>query len=65
MEGLNEKFPFEFRCWVGELLRIHTWGAVGYPLGNLDLSYEDWQGLVTIKEYVATRERDEARKSRG
>ncbi len=60
MEGLNEKFPVAFRCWVGELLRLHTWGAVGYPLGNLDLSYDDWQGLVAVKEYLATLERDEA-----
>ena len=53
MEGLNEKFSIDFRCWVGELLRLHKWGAVGYPLGTLDLSYEDWQGLVTIKTWFA------------
>jgi hypothetical protein len=58
MEGLNEKFPVEFRCWVGELLRLHMWGAVGYPLGDLDLSYEDWQGLVTVKVWFQEQERE-------
>ena len=60
-----EKFPVDFRIWVGELMRVFTWSQVGYPIGELELSYEDWQALVVVKAWLAKRSRDEAEKVGG
>lgn len=55
----------DFRIWVGELMRVFTWSQVGYPIGELELSYEDWQALVVVKAWLAKRSRDEAEKVGG
>ncbi len=60
LPGLVEKFPVDFRIWVGELMRVFTWSQVGYPIGELELGYEDWQALVVIKAWLQMKAREES-----
>ena len=56
--GLEERFPAEFRGWVNELMRITNWKDAGFDIGTLDLGFEEWEALVTIRAFYAERERE-------
>ena len=53
---LEDRFPEEFRGWIGNLNRLHAWRKAGSDLTAEELGFEDWQALATITRFYEVRD---------
>lgn len=60
LRPLEERFPEEFRLWIGNLTRLQQWHKAGYSLEKEGLSFEDWTALAIITRFYEVRDLEAA-----
>lgn len=51
-----ERFPDEFRLWIGELERLHWWVKAGYPLDPAALEFVEMEALAMLTRFREVRD---------
>lgn len=55
LRALEQRFPPDFRSWVGNLTRLYQWHKAGYSLDAESLGFDEWSALALITAWYEAK----------